>query len=258
MTTTIVVTGPPISSRGGPGADLLDARLAPRMRHLVPRPHGRGHGPPERPRRTTARRARATTCSARSAASREARATTGWRLDRTRPGLPVGAGDDTLVGSPRASAAGAGAATTTSSRRVADDASSGGAGADRLSGGPGRDEASYARPRAAFGSASATGRTTAPRARATTSARTSRTLTGGARARHPHRRRRCQPADRATAARTCVRGAAGPDELIGWGDGDVLDAGHAARDRVKAGRARPSRCSPTARSTGPIATPARQ
>ena len=93
-------------------------------------------------------------------------------------------------------------------------------------------------------------RTTAPRARATTSARDVEALTGG---QGDDVLIGDDDANRLIAygGQDVLRGGAGPDQLYGWDDGDELDPGP-GRDRCRPGRTT-ARCSRTARSTGSIA-----
>ena len=228
----IVVAGPPSQLLGGPGADLLDARLAPGTsvsyadhtagvtvsRNDLPDDGAAGEG---------------------DNVLGSLGGIQGGSGDDTldagpdAAGLVGGAGDDTLIGSPEGESLLGQEGNDDLAGGGGNDSLEGGAGADQLGGGTGRDEASYAGDTAPLrlsigdgpgDGAVGEGDNILADVEDLIGGRGADVITGD------------DGANRlvASGGRDRLFGGDGADTLEGWNDGDLLDAGPGA-DRVRAG-----------------------
>ncbi len=228
----IVVAGPPHVLTGGPGADLLDARLAPGSA-ISYAGHSAG-----------------VTVSVNGLADDGAAgegdnvlgslgSIEGGSGDDTltagpdSTGLTGGAGDDTLVGSPEGESLLGQEGDDDIQAGDGTDFLEGGPGADRLGGGPGVDEAGYADHDEALRLSIGDGPGDGAAGEGDDILGDVENLTGG---RGSDLLIGDDDGNRmiAYAGQDVLRGGGGPDELIGYDDGDELDAGPGA-DRVQAG-----------------------
>jgi Ca2+-binding RTX toxin-like protein len=228
----IVVTGPPHLLVGGPGADLLDARLAPGSAISYA-----GH-------------TEGVTVSVNGLADDGAAgegdnvlgplgSIQGGSGDDTlvagpdSTGLTGGAGNDTLVGSPEGESLLGQEGDDDITAGDGTDHLEGGPGADRLSGGPGRDEASYADHVEGVRVSIGDGPNDGVNGEGDDVLEDVEDLTGG---RGWDLLYGDDDGNRLIAygGQDVLNGGAGPDRLIGWDDGDRLDAG-SGRDSVEVG-----------------------
>jgi len=228
----IVVAGPPSQLLGGPGADLLDARLAP----------GSSVSYSDHTARVTVRLNDLPDDGAAGEGDNvlgSLGGILGGSGDDTleagpgSTGLVGGAGDDALIGSPEGESLLGQEGNDDLAAGDGNDSLEGGAGADRIGGGPGHDEASYAGELEPLRLSIGDGPGDGAKGEGDDILADVEDLIGG-------RGADVMIGD-ADANRLVASGGAdllfggdGADTLEGWDDGDRLDAG-SGQDRVRAG-----------------------